>query len=88
MVLICARTWLYCATRLLRVVCEFGSATGAAAVRPLKAAPEAAALPPIVPIVDDAALLEVVIVRLPLESILACRSLAASAVLSWFRVDT
>ena len=36
MVLICARTWLYCATRLSRVACEFGSATGAAAVRPLK----------------------------------------------------
>jgi hypothetical protein len=53
----------------------------------LKAAPEAAAVPPIVPIVDDAALFEVVIVRLPLESMLACRSLAASAVLSPFRVE-
>ena len=30
-VLICCRTLLYCATRLARVACEFGSATGAAA---------------------------------------------------------
>ncbi len=83
-VVICLRIWLYCDTRLARISCELASDTGAAAVRPLKAAPDAAAAPPIVPIVDDAALLEVVIGRLPLELMLACRSLPASAVFSWF----
>src|SRR5229473_1607234 len=42
-VLICASTLLYCATRLERWACEFGSATAAAAVRPLNALPEPAA---------------------------------------------
>src|SRR6202035_6019428 len=50
-VLICARTLLYCATRLARVACEFGSATGAGPVAALNAANAEpaveAAVPPI-----------------------------------------
>src|SRR6202000_3294425 len=50
-VLICASTLLYCATRLARVACEFGSATGPWAVRRKKASPlEAAAEPVMEPI--------------------------------------
>ena len=83
MVLICARTWLYCATRLLRVACEFGSATGAAAVRLAKGVAE----PPMVPIVDEAALLLVVMEIAPVESMLACRLFAANAVFNSLRVE-
>jgi len=76
--LICASTLLYCATRLERRFCEVGSVTAAAAVRPLNAAPLAAAVPPIVPIVEDAASFEVVMLILPVEaSIVACRLFAA-----------
>ena len=39
------------------------------------------------PIVDDAALLLVVMVIAPVVSMLACRLFAASAVLSWLRVE-
>ena len=85
MVLIWARTWLYCATRLLRVACEFGSATGAAAVRLLNCV---AVLPVNAPIVDEAALFVVVMVIAPVVSMLACRLFAASAVLSSLRVET
>ena len=46
------------------------------------------AVPPIAPIVDEAALFVVVMVMPPVESMLACRLLAASAVLSWFSVET
>src|SRR6516165_12076222 len=46
-VLICASTLLYCATRLARCDCEFGSATGPAAVR----LPNGVAEPPMAPIV-------------------------------------
>src|SRR5262249_36562384 len=72
-VLICASTLLYCATRLARVDCEVASATGAAAVRPLKAWLLAADVPPIVPIVEDAASFVVVMLILPLVSMVACR---------------
>ena len=89
MVLICCSTLLYCATRLSRVACEFGSATGAAALRPWNAAPEVEAVPPIVPIVDEAASLDVTMLIAPVEElIVACRLLAASAVLSWLSDET
>src|SRR6266436_3326632 len=88
-VLICASTLLYCATRLARCDCEVGSTTAAAAVRPLNACPLAVDVPATVPIVDDAASFEVVMLILPVEeSIVACRLFAASAVLSWFNVET
>ena len=57
-VLIFCRTWLYCATRLARVACEFGSATGAAARQAAESC--VAVLPVSAPIVDEAALLVVV----------------------------
>src|SRR5438445_7663072 len=50
-VLICASTLLYCATRLERWACEVGSATAAAPVRPLNALPLLVAEPVIAPIV-------------------------------------
>ena len=74
---------MYCATRLARVACEFGSATGAAAVAPLNTV----AVPPIVPIVEEAASLVVTMLILPVESMLACRLFAASAVLSSLSVE-
>ena len=46
-VLICWRTLLYCAIRLARVACEFGSTTGALAAAPLKAS-RPVAVPPTV----------------------------------------
>src|SRR5581483_2241946 len=79
-VLICASTLLYCATRLARVACESGSTTGAPAVRPAKAV----AVPPTVPIVEDAASFDVTMVITPVVEMLACRLLAASAVLRSF----
>ena len=73
-------------TRLARVACEFGSATGAAAaVRPLKTV---AVLPVSAPIVDEAALLVVVMLIWPVVLMLACRLFAANAVLSWLSVET
>ena len=46
-------------------------------------------MPLIVPIVEDAASFEVVMLILPVvESIVACRLFAASAVLSWLSVET
>ena len=77
-------TLLYWLTRLVRVACEFGSATAAAAVAPANAA----AVPPMVPMFADAASLEVVMVILPVVSIEACRLFADRAALSWFRVET
>ncbi len=63
-VLIWASTLLYCPTRLARCACEVGSTTAAAGVRPLNAWPLAAAVPPTVPIVDEAASFEVVMLIL------------------------
>src|SRR3954454_11665225 len=83
-VLIWSRMLLYCVTRLARISWADGSLTGAPPVRPLKALPEAAEVPPMVPIVDDAASLVVVIVIAPADEIDACRLLAASAVLRSF----
>ena len=55
----------------------------------MKAEPEAVDVPPIVPIVEDAASFEVVMLILPVvASIVACRLLAASAALSPFSVET
>ncbi len=59
MVLMLVSTWLYCATRLARVDCEFGSTTGSPAVRPVNAAPANVAVPVMAPIVAEAALLVV-----------------------------
>ncbi len=90
-VLICASTLLYCATRLARVACTPASATGAgpAPATALKAEPEAVDVPPIVPIEEDAASFEVVMLIAPVEAlIVACRLLAASAALSPFSVET
>src|SRR6516162_3197404 len=74
-------------TPLKEESCELVSATGAAAVRPAKAAPlVVTAVPPIVPIVEDAASFVVVMLILPVdESIVACRLFAASAVFKPFR---
>src|SRR3984885_8792370 len=82
-VLICCSTLLYCATRPARVACDVGSATGAVAVRPLNTV----AVPPIVPIVDDAALFEVTMLIWPVVLMLACKLFAASAVLSALSVE-
>src|SRR6185312_15295948 len=76
-VLMFCRTVLYCAIRLARIDCEFGSATGAAALRLLNCV---AVLPVNAPIVDEAALLLVVMVIAPLVSMLACRLFVANAV--------
>ena len=84
MVLICCRTLLYCATRLARVACESGSATGAGPAP----AVNTEAVPPIVPIVDDAASFEVTMLIWPVVLIVACRLFAASAELSSFSVET
>src|SRR6202012_3668800 len=65
-VLICASTLLYCATRFARVAGAWASATaaGPAPATALKAEPEAVAVPPIVPIEDDAASFDVVMLIL------------------------
>ena len=89
--MICVMMLLYWATRLARVACELGSATGAtAAADELKGAPLVETVVPVIaPIVEDAASFEVVMVIAPLEeSIEACRLFAASAVLSWLSVET
>src|SRR5688572_6071661 len=80
---------LYWFTRSARVACATASATGADPARLLKAWPTPAAVPPIVPIVDEAASLVVVIViRLVELSNVANRLLAASWVLRSFRLLT
>src|SRR6266478_964158 len=84
-VLIWFTTSLYCATRLFRLACEFGSATGAAAA---KLANGVAVLPVKAPIVEEAASLVVTMLILPVVSMLACRLFAASASLSWLSVET
>src|SRR5450631_610090 len=83
-VLIWFTTSLYCATRPFRLACEFGSATGAAADEPVNGV----AVPPMVPIVEEAASLVVTMLILPVVSMLACRLFAASASLSWLSVET
>src|SRR5258708_38761336 len=87
-VVIWSRMLLYCDTRLARTNCPGGSASGAAAVRPLKGLLAPAAVPPMVPIVDDAASLVVVMVMPPVESSVACRLLAASLVFRSLRLLT
>src|SRR5665213_2189388 len=79
---------LYWVINPARVACAFGSATGPSAVSPLKDWPAAVAEPVIAPIVDEAALLLVVMVMTPVGSMVACRLSPASAVLSWFSDDT
>src|SRR5216684_502748 len=86
-VLICASTLLYCATRLARVACELGSATGAAAVAPLKDWPLVVADPPKLPIVEEAASFDATMLMTPVVLIVACRLFAASAALSAFRFE-
>jgi len=75
---------LYWATRLLRIDCEFGSATGAAAVRLAKGVAE----PPMAPIVDEAALFAGRDADLAGRADAGCRLFAANAVLSWLSVET
>ena len=72
----------------VQVAWAFGSTTAAAAVNPWKAKPALEEVPAIVPIVADAALLLVVIEITPVVSMVACRLLVASAVLSWFNDET
>src|ERR1700722_15681152 len=79
---------LYWVISPARVACAFGSATGASPVSPVKAWPATVAVPVIAPIVDEAALLLVVRVMTPVGSMVACRLLLASALLSWFSDDT
>ena len=85
---ICCRMLLYWVISPARVACAFGSATGASPSVPLKAWPATVAVPVIAPIVDEAALLLVVRVMTPVGSMVACRLLLASALLSWFSDDT
>src|SRR6478735_10176995 len=75
---------LYCATRLERTSWAAGSLTGTVPAAPVKALPEAAEVPPTVPICEDAASLVVVIVITPADETDACRLLAASAALRSF----
>src|SRR5260221_10640707 len=74
-VVICAMMLLYWATRLARVVCEIGSATGAAAAANV-AVP--AAVRVTAPIVDEAASLVVVMTSWLVLFRLAVRVLAAN----------
>src|ERR1700761_9746104 len=85
---ICFRMLLYWVTSPARVACAFGSTTGATPTSPVKAWPAAVEVPVIAPIVDEAALLLVVMEMTPVGSMVACRLLAARAVLSWFSDDT
>ena len=62
---------LYCDTRFARVACELASATGAETITPANISPAAVAVPPIVPIVEDAASFDVVRVIAPVELTLA-----------------
>src|SRR6185312_17462875 len=89
-VVICASTLLYCETRLARLACEFGSATGPVGVpTPANRLPELVAEPENAPIVEDAASFVFVMLSLPvLASNVACRLLAASAVLRSFNDAT
>src|ERR1041385_356501 len=75
---------LYWLTRFERTSWAAASTTGADPVLPLKALPEPAAVPPIVPIVEEAASFVVVMVIVPVESTVANRLLPASAVLRSF----
>ena len=70
-VLICASRLLYCETRLARVACEFGSATGAPAVRPVNGD-----VPVIAAMVEDAALFVVCRVIAPAGLTLSGSALA------------
>lgn len=70
-VLIWLMMLLYCDTRPARVACELASPTGAETITPANSSPAAVAVPPRVPIVEDAASLDVVMVIAPVEAILA-----------------
>ena len=71
----------------MRVVCELASTTGGGAVTPAKAWPLVVADPPNVPIVEEAASFDVMMLRTPVVLMVACRLFAASAELSAFRVE-
>src|ERR1700738_3838904 len=66
-VVICAMMLLYWLTRLARMACEAGSATGADGVTALNALPAPAAVPVMAPTVDVAASLVVGMLILPVE---------------------
>ena len=86
MVSICFKVLLYWVISPARVACALGSTTGAeAAAKPVKAVPVIAEP---LPTVDDAALLVVVMVMAPVESMVACRLLGASAALRSLSVET
>ncbi len=84
-VVIWSRMLLYWLTRLARFDSPFGSCTGALPARPLNSLPEAAAVPPIVPMVADAASLVVLMVSAPLALSEACRLLADRALFKSLR---
>src|ERR1700730_9080553 len=79
---------LYCDTRLERTNCAAASITGATPARPLKALPAPAAVPPIVPMVAEAASLVVVMLMTPAESIVASILLEASLAFKSLRLLT
>src|SRR5580698_1392512 len=81
-VVICDRMLLYCEIRPARVAWAFGSTTGGGDTLPLNRLLELVTAP----IVCEASSLEVMMVRLPLASTVACRLFAASAVFSSFRL--
>src|ERR1700724_6531 len=81
-VVICVMMLLYWPTRLARVACETGSATGAAATENV-AVP--AAVRVTAPIVDEAASLVVVMTSWLVLFRLAVRLLLANEVFSWAR---
>ena len=87
-VLIWLTTSLNCLTRLLRTSCEDGSLTGMLGVRLEKGLPTPVALPPIAPMVAEAASLLVTMVITPVGERLACRLLAASALFRSFKLLT
>ena len=70
------------------MVLALASTTGALPVLLKNSWPEAAAVPPIVPICAEAASFEVEIVNVPSCASVACRLFAASAVLRSFSVLT
>src|SRR3954451_15765285 len=84
-VLIWSRMLLYWATRLARVVCATGSATGAAGMVKVCVVVSVPPIEPpdVPPSVEDAKSFEAEICSLPLASTVAVRLLACSAELSW-----
>src|SRR3978361_1625647 len=80
---------LYCDTRLARIERAAWSWTGAETEELAKGEPAVVtAVPPRVPIVEDAASLVVVILMAPVESIVASRLFQASLLLRSFRLLT